>query len=651
MPRSYNKTSTWWETRKKEAELRASAITPTKFQPISAPDLKYEFAGENLVAACAGSGSVTNTRNKFTNSGYFNGGGINGFENLSNYPLPYEISNGRISMGNTIQLVMRAYSGFPVFRNAIEVLVEFTNTPMHLKGGNAKSREFIQAWFQKVGMQKLSEQFFREYYRSGNVFLYRFDGRMRDADFKQMQQVFGAKSNIIPIRYVLINPTNVFVENAIITNNYTYVKLLSPFEVQRLKHPQTPEEREMFESLPDNVKQQIKNASGGGLKQIYVPIDLNRLYYVFYKKQDYEPLATPMGFGVLNDIEYKLQMKRIDMALTKTIEHAFLKITMGNEPDKHGINQANMQSMQDIFKNSTIGRVLVADYTTKAEWVIPDLKNLLGPEKYQVVNDDIREGLQSILLGDDKFANAVIKARVFNERLKEGRMVFKRDFLEPEIRRICAEMNFKSAPTVEFEEILLEDDTNLQRLYTRWAELGILAPWELIRAKQTGLLPEKADNIESQKEYKDLREDEFYYPLVGASAPKDGEALAAPSGRPSGTKSKQTTKKVSPIGGGVSSKKLMKAISLSNDLLGSVQSEFRKRFNLKKLDSAQQDLTASLAKAIMVNEDIEKWQECVASYMDSPKDMNKEQCAIVDEIRIAHEVDEWQAILLNKCKI
>src|SRR6185369_3561344 len=113
--------------------------------------------------------------------------------------------------------------------------------PMHVKGGNAKSRAFISSWFEKVGMDKLKEQYFREYYRSGNVFLYRFDGKMRDMDFQNMKQVFGSKSNLIPVRYVVINPTSVFVENAVITNHFTYVKMLSPFEVERLKSPQTPE--------------------------------------------------------------------------------------------------------------------------------------------------------------------------------------------------------------------------------------------------------------------------------------------------------------------------------------------------------------------------------------------------------------------------
>lgn len=652
MKRPYNKVSPYWNEIKRKPEQVTSQIPVSGGISHEMPQIKYEFAGENIYAAAAGSGAVTNTRGKGTNSIYFNGSGLNSFENINAFPLPYEISNGRITMGKTIQLIMRAYAGFPVFRNAIEVLVEFTNTPIHLKGGNAKSRAFTRAFFDKIAVERFSEQWFREWFRSGNVFCYRFDGRLRDADFQRMKEVMAAKSNIIPIRYVIINPTSVFVENAVVTNRYTYVKLLSPFEIQRLKHPQTEEEREMFDSLPESVKTQIKN--GNGTREIYIPIDPDRLYYSFYKKQDYEPLATPMGFGVLNDIEHKLQLKRIDMALTKTIEHAFLMITMGNEPEKHGISQTNLATMQELFKNSTIGRVLVSDYTTKAEWVIPDFKELLGPEKYEVVDKDIREGLQSILIGEDKFANAVIKARVFNERLKDGRNAFAH-FMNAEIRRICGEMNFKSVPTIEFEELSLEDETNLQRLYTRWAELGILSPWELMRAQKTGLLPDKVDNVESQKEYKTLRDQEYYYPLVGASSPKNEEGAAGDSsggnGRPSGTSSPQTTKTVSPIGGGVNADKLKEAVLAAESLKSSVVKSFRKKFKIKKLDDATNSLVGSIYRSIMVNEPIEKWNESVLAYLENPKDIDKTISATLDEIQILHDVDEDKAILLHKCKI
>ena len=80
---------------------------------------------------------------------------------------------------------------------------------------------------------------------------------------------------------------------------------------------------------------------------------------------------------VLDDINFKMEMKKIDQAICRTVENVVLMITMGATPDKGGINPRNMHAMQALFTNQSVGRVLVSDYTTKAEFIIPDLEK--GP--------------------------------------------------------------------------------------------------------------------------------------------------------------------------------------------------------------------------------------------------------------------------------
>ena len=80
-----------------------------------------------------------------------------------------------------------------------------------------------------------------------------------------------------------------------------------------------------------------------------------------------------MGYPVLEDINFKYEMKKMDMAIARTMQHAILLVTMGEEPEKGGINQENLKKMQALFQNESIGRVLIADYTTKAEFVIPQI--------------------------------------------------------------------------------------------------------------------------------------------------------------------------------------------------------------------------------------------------------------------------------------
>ena len=161
---------------------------------------------------------------------------------------------------------------------------------------------------------------------------------------------------------------------------------------------------------------------------------MDRALAIFYKKQDYEPFAVPMGYPVLEDLNFKHELKKMDMAIGRTMQQAILMVTMGSEPDKGGINQKNLLAMQSLFENQSVGRVLVADYTTKAEFVVPKIADLLDPKKYEIFERDINAGLNNILIGGEKFANQESKVKVFIARLDSGRQAFIQDFLLPEIK-------------------------------------------------------------------------------------------------------------------------------------------------------------------------------------------------------------------------
>jgi hypothetical protein len=423
-------------------------------------------------------------------------------------------------------------------------MTEFSTSNIYFQGGSQKSRDFFHALFKKINIVDLQDKFFREYYRSGNVFIYRFDTRVKDEDITKITQTFGLTSKAavdLPARYTIINPADVQIGGTINFAIGRYYKMLSDYELERLKNPKTDEDIEVFNSLPIETQKLIKTNSIGVLS---IPLDRDKISAVFYKKQDYEPFAVPMGFPVLEDINWKAEMKKMDMAVTRTMQQAVLLVTMGTDPDKGGVNQKNLEAMQALFQNESIGRVLIADYTTKAEFVIPDIGNLIGPEKYEVVDRDIQIGLNNILIGSEKFANTSIKVQVFMERLKQARQAFISEFLIPEIRRISKDLGFKNYPEPQFEDIDLKDDVQYSRIFNRLMELGILTPEEGLKAIESGRLPTPEESELSQEKYRQLRDQGYYQPLIGGGAAPSGGA-----GRPAGTTGiPQTTKNVNPIG-------------------------------------------------------------------------------------------------------
>jgi hypothetical protein len=619
------------------------------------------------------------------------------FKNIDDGLVPFKINTGygsgesTIDIKDAIILCQKAYYNFSQFRNVIDMMTEFSVSNIYLKGGSAKSREFFEALFKKINILSFQDKFFREYYRSGNVFTYRFDAVVQPSDLAKITQIFGARPQQyipqakplpaptdkplkkiapvapsaepeglkLPVRYIILNPADVRLLGTANFGIAIYQKILTEYELMRLRYPQTPEDEELYQSLPDDTKRLIENK-----KMTFVPLFLQpgKMYITFYKKQDYEPFAVPMGFPVLEDINYKYELKKMDMAISRTMQQMILLVTAGTDPEKGGINQKNLDALRKLFENQSVGRVLVADYTTKAEFVIPQIAEILDPKKYEVVDRDINNGLNNILLGEGKFANQMQKTDVFLARLAQARQTFLNDFLFPEIKRISQELGFKSYPTPYFEDFFLKDNAVRSKVFTRLMELGILTPEEGLRAIESNVLPTKEENEANQEEYKNLREKGFYYPLIGASAAEPGPSGQAQpkgisggspnAGRPSGSGgSPQGAKTVGPIGSNASEElfsltKIKENMVIAQNLDKEVESHLKKKFKIKKLNDAQKEVAESICSVIMANENPEKWTESIATYCEKPVDSNPERVKAVDEIAAQHGVNNYLASLL-----
>ncbi len=678
MPRQYTKRSDYW------SKPRSQPVTPVDaiVQRVNPPNKHYQselfpaFDGQphfSALAACGGgdSGAGTSYRNTFAPTIEE----ANRYKNIRGGITPFNMSGGGYySISNAVTLVMQAYWNYGILRNAINLLQDFSVSKLHIKTSNKTVKTFFTNWFQAINLYDLMAQFFLEYYRSGNVFLYKFEGRVSDDKFKELKTVFSAKSPVLPVRYIILNPQQVYLQVGLVPGNYVFSKMLSTYEIARLRNPQTEEDKIVFKSFPPEVQQQIM--VGGGNQYIYAPLDPKRLFYTFYRKQDYEPLAIPMAFPVLNDIEYKLELKRMDMALARTVEQVILLVTAGEAPSEYAPNGYNPQilsRLQGIFQNQTIGRVLVADYTTKAEWKIPDLKELLGPEKYRQVDNDIKEGLQYMFFGEEKFANASIKAKIFIESLREGRRVFLENFLMLEVRKVCESMGFKNVPELEFEDIDILDSDGRDRLFYQMASIGLLTPAELNEALENGILPDQVESLEHQKKYKEEREEGLYFPLVGgtplldekgqAITPAGGGPAPVPAvgkpgggaGRPAGGKGKSMPKRKSgPIGTkkAFSQKQIIESVGHMVHLEQEVAAALKARFKVKdELSESQQKVAEIMTKAIVVNEPEDQWKEAIGAYLKEPKNLPPEVAAQLDNIGIEFDVDPWTAIVLWRSQV
>ena len=567
------------------------------------------------------------------------------FTNIDDAFIPFSHEGNYYDISKAISLCRKAYFNFPLLRNTIDVMTELSNSTVYLKGGTKKARDFFNAWFTQIRMWSIKEKFFREFFRSGNVFFYRFDGRYSEGDIAKMRQAFGGVSSLIPIRYIILNPEDIRSGVNSTFTNAQYLKVLNGYEIELLRNPKTKEDKALFSQLTADQKQAV-------LKGIapMMPLDLSRLYAVFYKKQDYEPFAVPMAYPVLDDINWKMELKKVDQAVARMVDRVILLITTGARPEEGGVNPNTISRLQQLFGNESVNRVLIADYTTKGEWLIPDINKVLGPEKYQIVNEDIRQGLNIILVGDEKFANSLMKTQVFLERLKEARRAFLEEFLMPEIRRISEEMNFQSYPEAIFEEIDLKDELQFAKVYTRLMELGILTPDEGLTALETGELPNAEDSLAAQQEYKKQRDKGLYAPLVGGS-----NLQSQTAGRPGGAGgSPQATKKVGPIGKSKASfgaRALYENLNAVLNLKEEVGRQLCKAHKLKTLNEQQRAVASDFTTLIATSAPRSEWMKVVRATIEEPRNIPKETVEELAALEEEFGVDADSALALKLSRV
>jgi len=644
--RKYTKRSEYWSkfkdsTPNHNLEDITNQSLAEEFAPELVGESLYETTASRLSEPTKRSGSRTNSVTQSYTK--------NRFKNIDDGLLPFDYSRDSVNVRDAIQLCQKAYFNVPAFRSTIDMLSDFADSDLFLEGGSAKARNFVNAWFKRIKIHDIKSQYFREYYRSGNVFMYRVDGKIKTSDTGKVLETYGATKSVpIPIKYLIINPTDIATKGSISFNDFQYFKVLTPYEISRLKDPKTEHEIEMYNSLPKDVQVRIQNNTATTTERLYIRLASELLHVVFAKKQDYEPLSVPYAFSVLDDINKKLELKKIDQAISRSIENVVLLVTMGAEPDKGGVNHKALAAMQNIFKNQSVGRVLVSDYTTKADFVIPDLRKVVGPEKYEILNRDIQEGLQNVLLGDNKYADGQLKMKIFIQRLEESRSQFIRDFLQPEIRRICKDAGMRSWPEVKFVKTDTLDNSDMTKLATRMMELGVLTPQQGMEVINTGIFPKSEDMGAAQDTFKEQREEGYYMPLVNSINLYQNEEDSAPEAKPEAAP-------IAPSGGrpiGVSNsnfskKHIVEATQMVSEFELRAYRDFALKFGLEELDDERRDLVSRACESIIVSKPQGEWDETLSSVVDNLDNLSELNVdPEVLDMGSKHQLDDMSAAIL-----
>ena len=646
MSRPYTKKSEYWEKRKNQS---VAAI-----QPAPAPVLAREKIGNiEYDFSTAEEDSLEKTISKASRLGGVARSGESAYGNKTEYrtksaykytqidtlPLPYNyLDNGSVDITVAIELVHKCYANIGIAKNSVDIMAEIANTPHRLEGGTEKSRRFVELWLKKIKIDHIKEQFFSECFRSGNIFFYKLTGDWNAKSFAATFSDIPSKAEPLklPLKYVLLNPAAIVKNNAV-TSEYTFSQKFSDYELNKLKNPQTDKERQLFKS----IEAQIPTLDHGSIL-----LEDWRIAFAFYNKQDYEPFALPFLWPALDDINLKLEMKRRDQQVLRIVNNIILLLTNGAEPDKGGVNVQNIATLQRLFQNEACGKTLVSDYTTKGEFLIPDLKKVIYPEKYTIVNEDIKEALSNILFGTDaKYGNLVVKVQTFLKKMQKARARFE-EMMQREIDIACEYMGLINPPSIKTDKESLEDPAIIQKTAIRLLELGVITPEDAIPLLKNREYQDAASLQSKQKDYLKQREDGLYMPLTGQPMYDNdlvGGGAAAPT-KPAGKKGRPKQKgmaseNITTIEGW---KEALKAKAKLEDMV------FKAFGSTAQSDAEQKTVLKELSDKIFRSTKESEWDTTLSSIVENPEKAD-EIIASPDiiELSMANNIDLQDAALMK----
>ena len=243
MPRKYTKKSEYWSNLSKSQISNFSTAVP-----LAEADLNYSFDDRPHYSEASCTDSYSRQYRNIGNNQSVSE--VNKYSNINNFDIPFTLESGNYSVSNVLNVIYKAYFGVQILRNYINMMADFSKSKLHVESDNKSVKSFFENWLDVIRIDELMAEYFIEYYRSGNVFLYKFNGKIKDRDFETLKASFGSKKDTLPIKYILLNPMQVQLQYGSELNSW--LKVLSKYELARLKNPKTPEDqkaRQQFAKL------------------------------------------------------------------------------------------------------------------------------------------------------------------------------------------------------------------------------------------------------------------------------------------------------------------------------------------------------------------------------------------------------------------
>ena len=389
-----------------------------------------------------------------------------------------------------IKQSMQAYDRVGIIRNVIDLMSDFASQGLTLVHPNKTIEKFYRKWFTQVGGIDRSERFLNYLYRCGNVVVKRRTAKLNRKKELELRRAAGADLRLedikvnrreVPWTYDFLNPLAVDVQDqgaqmvgkpqfALNLSKYTYETLVNSSSTNKT----------VFRTLPNDLQKRLKSGERA------IPLDLDKVSFYHYKKDDWLLWANPMIYAILDDIIMLEKMKLADLAaLDGAISNVRLW-TVGDLDHKIIPTKAAINKLRDILASNVGGGTMDLVWGPELQFSESQSQvyKFLGAEKYQPVLTSIYAGLgiPPTLTGASTgggYTNNYVSLKTLVERLEYGRQILK-GFWRQEIEIVRKAMGFRFPAEIHFDSIILSDEAAEKQLLIQLADRDIISTETLL---------------------------------------------------------------------------------------------------------------------------------------------------------------------------
>ncbi len=454
---------------------------------------------------------------------------------------------------DVIHACRMSYYKVGVVRNVIDMMTDFTTEDLRIVHPDKKIEAFIRVWMKKTNLMEAVDEFVRHFLIDGNVVVKRITAQLTqpvenqwmehrasaEADEKLYTEPSPNKREI-PWRYTFLNVAAlewINPEMSSITGQKKLAFRVSPSLLNTIRTSNDFKDK-ILDKVPADVLKDLVGKKGN-----LVPLDMERLYVAFNKKDSWDDWAWPFLYSVLSEIKYRDKLKQADWSALDGFINVIRLWKLGDHANGILPSNAVYERLKGILEQNTGGGTvdIIWDSMIECQELYPPVKDILGSEKYEQVNRDILIGLgvPEVLIGGQgsNFSNSWIQLRTLVEKLEYIRTRVE-DWLMGEIAFLCKSMGIDTLPTVRFNQMNLEDENITRKLIVGLLDRGVISVEAVLQAYGEDYLIEVQRMQEESKMFKKMGIEpksplDQPEPTVPGAAPKK---KPKPKGRPSNEK-------------------------------------------------------------------------------------------------------------------